>query len=143
MMAVTLEWMQNFEEWLAFVTARLTAPVAQEVAPDGSTYLTGGEPGEVIVRLTRSTVTVWEYAVTWETPDSPTIAPIRAGSVVWRHIPNTSAILAVQSLIEAARQSRLGKFSVCSHCEQRKPPEWMHEDGVCQSCAGRELGPVC
>ena len=132
--------MQNFEEWLAFVAARLTPPVSQDVAPDGSTYLTGGEPGEVIVRLTRSTVTVWEYAASWETPDSPTIAPLRAGSVVWRHIPNSSAVLAVQSLIEAARQSRLGKFSVCAHCDQRKPPESMHDDEVCQSCAERDLG---
>jgi hypothetical protein len=134
--------MQNFEEWLAFITTHLTQPASSEVAPDGSTYLTGGDPGEVIVRLTRSTVTVWEYAVNWETPHSPMVRPIRVGSVVWRRIPNPSAISAVRSLIDAARESRLAKFSVCSHCERRKPPESMHDEDVCQSCAQRDLGIV-
>ena len=132
--------MQNFEEWLAFISTHLTEPVSTELAPDGSTYLTGGDPGEVIVRLTRSTVTVWEYSVGWETPHSPTVQPIRVGSVVWRRIPNPSAISAVRSLIDAARESRLAKFSVCSHCEQRKPPELMHDDDVCQACAGEPSG---
>jgi hypothetical protein len=134
--------MENFEEWLAFITTHLTQPVSSEVVPDGSTYLTGGDPGEVIVRLTRSTVTVWEYAVSWESPHSPMVRPIRVGSVVWRHIPNPKAILAVHSLIDAARDSRLSKFSVCSHCERRKPPESMHDEDVCQSCAQRDLGIV-
>jgi hypothetical protein len=134
--------MENFEEWLAFITTHLTQPVSQEIAPDGSTYLTGGDPAEVIVRLTRSTVTVWEYAVSWETPHSATVQPIRLGSVVWRRIPNPSAISAVRSLIEAARESRLARFSICSHCEQRKPPELMHDADMCQSCAQRDLGIV-
>jgi hypothetical protein len=134
--------MQNFEEWLAFVTARLTQPVSQDTAPDGSIYLTGGEPAEVIVRLTRSTVTVWEYAVTWDTPQSSTVTPVRAGSVAWRNIPYAGAVAAVRALIDAARESRLSKFSVCSHCEQRRPPELMHDDDVCQSCARRDPGVV-
>jgi hypothetical protein len=137
--------MQNFEEWLAFLTARLPPPVSHDAAPDGSTYLTGGDPPEVIVRLTRSTVTVWEYAVTWETPDTPhaaTVTPVRAGSVAWRHIPYSGAVSAVRSLIDAARESRRAKFSVCAQCEQRKQPELMHDDEVCQSCAQRDRGVV-
>jgi hypothetical protein len=132
--------MQNFEEWLAFITTHLPQPVAQEIAPDGSTYFTGGEPVEVMVRLTRSTVTVWEYATAQGAPHSPAVEPIRIGSVVWRRIPNTHAISAVQSLIDAARVSRLSKFWLCSRCERRRPPELMHDDDVCQSCAERDLG---
>lgn len=134
--------MHNIEEWLAFITTHLPQPVSQEIALDGSTYLSGGDPGEVIVRLTRSTITVWEYAVSWNTPDSPTVQPIRVGSVVWRRIQNASAVSAVHALIEAARESRLGTFSVCSHCQRRQPPELMHDDDVCQSCAQRDLGIV-
>jgi hypothetical protein len=134
--------MQNLEEWLAFITTHLTQPVSQDTAPDGSTYFIGGEPGEVIVRLTRSTVTVWEYAVSLEMPHAPAVQPLRVGSVVWRRIPNASAISAVHSLIEAARVSRLSKFSVCSQCDRRTPPESMHDDDVCESCARRGLG-VC
>jgi hypothetical protein len=128
--------MQNFDEWLAYITTHLPQPVSQEIAPDGSTYFTGGEPAEVIVRLTTSAVTVWEYAVSGE-PHSPAVQPIRVGSVVWRRIRNTHAISAVHSLIEAARVSRQSKFSICSHCDERKPPESMYDDTLCQSCARR------
>jgi hypothetical protein len=134
--------MDNFEEWLAFLTARLPQPVSQDTAPDGSIYFTGGEPAEVIVRLTRSTLTVWEYAITWDTPESSAVTPIRAGSVAWRNIPYAGAVAAVRSLIDAARESRLAKYSLCSHCEARKPPESMHDDDVCQACARRDLGVV-
>jgi hypothetical protein len=132
----------KFEEWLAFVGAHLPFPVSQEQAPDGSTFLTGGDPGEVIVRLTRSSVTVWEYAAEWEGPHTPVVKPIRVGSVMWRRLPETKAMAAVHSLIEAARESRLSKFAVCRYCDRRNPPESMHDEGVCQSCAEKHLGVV-
>ena len=128
--------MQNFEEWLAFITTHLPQPVSQEMAADGSTYFIGGEPGEVIVKLTRSAVTVWEYAIDWGESQSPSVQPLRVGSVVWRRIPNTHAITAVASLIEAARESRQSKFSTCADCDRRIPPELMHDDEICLSCAG-------
>ena len=67
---------------------------------------------------------------------------MRVGSVVWRRIPNPNAISAVRSLIDAARESRLAKFSICSQCDQRKPPELMLDDDVCHACAERHLGVV-
>jgi hypothetical protein len=132
----------KFEEWLAFVGAQLPQPVSQEQAPDGSTFLTGGDPGEVNVRLTRSSVTVWEYAAEWEGPHTSVVKPIRVGSMVWRRIPESRAMMAVASLIEAARESRSTKFRVCQHCQRRIPPEFMHDDEVCQSCAEAHLGVV-
>ena len=133
---------QHFEEWLAFIAANLPKPVEQEQALDGSTYFTGGHPAEVIVRLTRSTVSVWEYAVSWEGSHMPVVRPIRVGLVAWRRISGPRATSAVHALVEAARESRRSKFETCRYCERSTPPEWMDEDGVCQSCAKKNLGVV-
>ena len=133
---------QQFEEWLAYLAAQLPAPVEQAQAPDGSIFFTGGDPRQVIVRLTRSTVTVWEYAAGWEGPYTPVARPIRLGSVVWRRIPGERAITAAHALIDAARESRLSKFETCRHCERSTAPEFMHDDDVCQSCAAKHLGVV-
>ncbi|HET7617818.1 MAG TPA: hypothetical protein VFK20_04855 [Vicinamibacterales bacterium] len=131
-----------YEEWLAFVAAQLPAPVAREEALDGSIYFTGGDPAQIIVRLTRATLTVWEYAVVWEGPHTPVVRPIRAGSIAWRRLSNTHAFTAARALMDAAIESRLSKFGTCTHCGQRRPPESMHDDDVCQSCAQRDLGVV-
>jgi hypothetical protein len=48
----------------------------------------------------------------------------------------------VATLIDAARESRLGKFRVCRFCNGRTPPELLHEDDVCQACAQQHLGVV-
>lgn len=131
-----------FEEWLAFLSAQLPQPVAQDPAADGSIYFTGGHPGEVIVRLTRSTITVWEYAVRWEGPHTPIVQPIRIGSLAWRHIAADSGFSAARALMHAALESRRSKFRVCVRCEKQTPPEWMHDDEICQSCAERHVGVV-
>jgi len=126
---------QNYEEWLAFITAHLPEPVSQELVSDGSMLLMGGDPGQVIVRLTRSTVTVLEYAARREELHTPGVTPRRVGSVVWRRVPNARAVAAVHALIDAARDARLAKFRTCERCAQSTPPESMHDDAVCQSCA--------
>jgi hypothetical protein len=131
---------QALEEWLAFLAAQLPEPVDQQQALDGSTYFTGGEPGEVIVRLTHSTIVVWEYAARWEGPRTLVPRPIRVGSVVWSRIPAPQAVAAVHALIDAARQSRHSRYSTCSYCERVIPPEHMHDDEVCMSCAQKHLG---
>jgi hypothetical protein len=131
-----------FEEILAFIAAQLPAPVQQDFEDDGSVLFVGGDPGEVIVRLTTSAVTVAQYAVTWETPYTPTVQPIQIGVFDWQAVPGDAAMRVVKALITAAREARLADFATCRSCLKRTPPEWMHGDELCQSCAERDGGVV-
>jgi hypothetical protein len=134
---------QKLEEWQAFIAAHLSEPVEQEERADGATYFTGGNPAEVTVRLSRSSITVWEYALQWEGAYTQVVRPRLIGSVRWRRVSERAGMKAVQALIEAARESRQSKFRVCAYCGERLPPEWMDDDGgVCVSCAQRRSGAV-
>ena len=133
---------QTFEEWHALIAAHLTDPVEHEQRSDGATYFTGGSPGEVVVRLTRSSVTVWEYAVGWDEAYAQIVKPRLVGTVKWRRVSERAGTKAVLALIDAARESRLAKFRVCEHCGERMPPEWMHDEQACVSCAQHQSGAV-
>jgi hypothetical protein len=130
--------MYHYEEWLAFLSTHLPAPVRQEEATDGSLLFTGGEPPLVRARLTPSVITVYRFAVRWDAPDRPVVVPRRVGTLVWRRARNNEMLRAVGALIEAAREARLGTFTVCVICERPTPPERMHDDQICDSCARRE-----
>jgi hypothetical protein len=132
----------GWEELLASVRAALPQPVREETAPDGSLFMTGGEPGEVIVRLGESAVAVWEFAIEWQGPHTTVAKPIRFGSVQWTHLPAGRAMTLLSGLIGTARESRRSKYLQCRLCEETKPPEWMHEEDVCQGCAEKRLGVV-
>ena len=125
---------EKYEEWHAFVVAHLNDPVEEAVREDG-TYLTSGQPAEVVVRIDDSTVTVFEYAVKWEDPFTPVIRPRRVGSVVFRRLPERAAMRAIQALIDGAREARQQKFRTCDSCNRQQPPEWMREPNICQACA--------
>jgi hypothetical protein len=131
---------EKYEEWHAFVAAHLDAPVEQDVR-DYGTWLTSGQPPDVVVRLTDSSVTVFEYAMEGQGPYTPVVRPRRVGSIVWRRLPDRAAMKAIQALIDGAREARHARFADCTRCGTRQPPEWM-EDGVCRSCAEGESGVV-
>ena len=133
-----LEW----EALLASIGAELPAPVEQETVRDGSVVLVGGQPGEVVVRVTRSLAIVSEYAVKWEGPHEAVVRPVALGAVRWRRMPEVHALPVLSSLIRAARESRRSRYRTCRMCEQSVPPESLHEDDLCQSCARRHLGVV-
>src|SRR5512132_2721204 len=103
---------------LAFALAQLTAPVEQHSDDDGAMVMTGGEPAEVIVRLTESEVTVAEFAIAWRGPYTGSVEPIPIGTVHWTAISAEGAMRAVKALVGAAREARLVKFRVCGMCEQ-------------------------
>jgi hypothetical protein len=133
-----LEW----ESLLASIRAELPAPVEQEAAADGSVVFVGGQPGEVVVRLTKTAATVSEYAVEWEGPHEPVVRPVAFGTVRWRRMPEGQALSILATLIRAARESRLSKYGTCRFCERSVPPEQLHEEDVCQACAQQHLGVV-
>ena len=86
----------------------------------------------VLVALVTSVV-VSEFAGVWETPFSFVARPRRVGIVKWRRLPENSLLAAISALIKGAREARLASFQVCRFCGQRTAPEWLHDDGVCQS----------
>ena len=129
--------MNTLEEWLAFVATHLPAPVREERTDDATTF-TGGDPGQVIVKVTRSRITVFEYAVGWTGPHTPVVSPRLIGTVVWLRSRTHEMTRAVAALIAAACASRLGRFRVCERCERSTPPEWMDDDRLCQSCVDAE-----
>jgi hypothetical protein len=133
---------EAYEPLLAFIAAQLSRPVTQQEEANGTIVFTGGDPPEVIVRFTPGTVVVCEYSVTWQGPHTAVVVPITIGSVIWTRLPEEGAMRAVKALITVARNVRLSKFRVCTICDQRNPPEWMHDDEVCQGCADAEFGVV-
>jgi hypothetical protein len=133
-----LEW----EELLVSMIHELPQPVNQETGLDGATVLVGGDPGEVVVRLTRSSAAVSEFAVQWQGPYEPITRPILFGSIRWRNLDSIHALMILNALILSARESRRAKYRTCRFCETVKPPEWMHADDVCQPCAEKHLGIV-
>jgi hypothetical protein len=137
-MADRLEW----EGLLTSVAHGLPQPVEQETARDGSVLLVGGDPAEVVVRITRSAVSVAEYAVDWRGPHDPAVRPIVFGTLRWRRMPEVHALAALQTLLRAACESRRAKYRTCGYCERNTPPEALHNGQVCQECAQKRLGIV-
>jgi hypothetical protein len=133
-MADRLEW----ESLLTSVAHELPQPVAEEAVRDGSIVLVGGDPAEVVVRLTRSMAAVSEYAVEWDGPQETVVRPILFGTLQWRRMPEVHALASLNTLIRAARDSRRSKYVVCARCERAMPPERMFEDGTCVDCEPSE-----
>jgi hypothetical protein len=133
---------EGWEAWLAFFTASLPQPVEQSTAPDGSVTFRAGDPGEVIVHLTANVITVSMFTVQWARPHEPLIVAKPVGYVRWRRVLAEGATAAVEALVNAARAARLSRFRTCDICERNMPPEYMHDERTCDSCAARERGVV-
>jgi hypothetical protein len=124
-----------FEEIQAFIAARLSHPVSEHTESDGTLVLTGGDPPEVVVRITPASVVVAEYSLRWEGPLTARVRPIVIGSVRWGRLSEEGAMQAIKALITAARNVRMAKFRTCAICGERNAPEWMHDDTLCEGCA--------
>ena len=133
---------ERFEQLIAFLSTHLPSPVQQEEENDGTLVFTGGSPGEVVARLTNASVVVEQYAVRWETPFTPVVQPRRVGVVKWRRLPESTVMNVVGQLIRGARDMRLSRYATCQLCGETKPPEWMDDEHVCQSCSASALGSV-
>ena len=133
---------ERFEQLIAYLGSNLPEPVEQQIDAEGSVQFIGGEPAEVVVVLTNTSVFVSQFAGYWETPFKFTAKPRRIGVLKWRRLPENSLLDALSALIKGAREARRASFQVCQYCDRRTAPEWLHDDRVCQSCADMHSGAI-
>jgi hypothetical protein len=126
---------ERFEQLIAFLGSQLPPPVEQQSEDDGSLVFTGGAPGEVVVHLTNSKVTVAEFAGVGQSTGHLTVKPRRVGTLLWQRLPETALINALTALIKGAREMRLARYRACTSCGQKNPPEMILSDGMCTACA--------
>ena len=133
---------ERFEQLIAFLGSNLPAPVERHEDVDGAIRFTGGDPPEVVVVLTDSSVVVSQFSGVWESPFTFSARPRRVGVVKWRRLPENALLNAIAALVKGAREARLASFETCQYCGQRTAPEWLHDEGVCQSCADQHSGAI-
>ena len=133
---------ERFEQLIAFLGSQLPAPVDQQEQADGSIEFIGGDPPAVVVLLTESSVIVSEYAGVWDTPFHFAAKPRRVGVLKWRRLPETPLLNALSALVKGASDARQARFVTCRFCGTSTAPEWVHADGVCQSCAEQRSGAI-
>jgi hypothetical protein len=112
----------------------MPTPYSQDEV-DGTVVFIGGSPGEVIVRLTQTCVTVEQYAVRFDPRRNAVLCPRRVGSVKWRRLPESELMAVVGRLIKGAREMRLSTYRSCHVCGRTKPPELMTNGLRCRTCA--------
>ena len=120
----------------------MPSPVREESHLDGSQVLIGGDPGEVVVRVCGSQVTVAVFRVIWEGPHTPVVRPKKIGSLNWKLLAASRLMMNLRNLIESARELRRSKYRKCERCSETIPPEWMHDETSSQSCAEPYLGVI-
>lgn len=133
---------ERYEQLLAFLDTNLPTPVDRQDSADGSVQFVGGDPAEVVVSLTETSVLVSEFAGVWESAFTFAARPRRVGVLKWRRLPETALFNALTVLIKGAREMRHSRFQPCRYCGRRTAPEWMHDDGVCQACADQHSGAI-
>ncbi len=119
------------------IHAMMPLPIREEVCADGSVVYVGGDPGEVVVRVAPSRITVSVFGIVWEGSHTPVVSPQPLMSLHWKRLPAALLTTFLHTMIEAARQLRRAKYRRCERCGETKPPEWMHDNGSCQGCAER------
>jgi len=133
---------ERYEQLIAFLGSQLPAPVDQHEDRTGAIQFLAGEPPEVVVLLTDSTVVVAEFAGVWQTPSTFVKKPRRVGLLKWRRLPENALWDALSALIKGAREARRSRFQICQYCSESTAPEWLHDDHVCQTCAERHHGMI-
>lgn len=116
-------------------------PVSEEAAGDG-VRLIGGDPGEVVAFVNGDDVVFSQFALEWDGPHSPVIRPVPIATVCWVNLLKKERQRLFTSLVEMIVKRRRKLYRTCQYCEENTPPEWLHDDQTCQSCAERHLGIV-
>lgn len=135
----------NHESLLEEISRLLPAPVQDDIHTielHAEVVLIGGDPGEVVVQIDDGIITISEYTVAWKSPHTPVIEAEKVGTLNWEQIPATALKETLRELITKTIEIRRAKYRTCEKCGETNPPEWMHSDDVCQSCAEQHLGVV-
>jgi len=133
---------ERYEQLIAYLNSQLPGPVTQEVDDDGALQFVSGEPPEVVVVLTQTSVAVAQFAGVWETPFHLATKARRVGTLKWRRLPENALLAALDALIKGAREARRAAYRTCQYCGRSTAPEWMHDDSACQTCADQHSGAV-
>lgn len=112
--------------WNQLVRTMLPLPIHIE-----DDLIVGGDPGEVVVRISDDKVAVAAYAVLWDGQE-PRLAPEGRKS-----FPMTAKPERVAKAIIKARARRIATYEWCPRCASVRPPECM-SDGICQTCAEKD-----
>ena len=133
---------ERYEQLLAFLGSQLPAPVDQQTDGDGAIQFLAGDPPEVVVLVTASSVSVFEFDGVWESAFKFAARPRRVGLLKWKRLPENALWTALTALIKGAREARHARFQVCRYCGRSTAPEWLHDAGVCQSCGEQHNGAI-
>jgi hypothetical protein len=133
---------ERFEQLIAYLNSQLPSPVDQQTTDEGSLQFIGGDPPEVVVLLTDTSIVVSEFAGVWKTPFEFAAKPRRVGVLKWRRLPENALLGALDHLVRGAREARRASYQVCQYCGRSTAPEWLHDNGVCQSCADQHSGAI-
>jgi len=133
---------ERFEQLIAYLNSQLPSPVDQQTTDEGSLQFIGGDPPEVVVLLTDTSIVVSEFAGVWKTPFEFAAKPRRVGVLKWRRLQENALLGALDHLVRGAREARRASYQVCQYCGRSTAPEWLHDNGVCQSCADQHSGAI-
>jgi hypothetical protein len=136
--------MNDIESVVLVETVRhlLPNPVREDDELPGEVVLVGGEPGEVIVQICRNKVLVSVYGVRWDGPHTLVLCPQHLATLNYKQLSAATIKSTLHQLIGAASELRRAQYRKCKRCNETKPPEWMHGDDICQSCAEQHCGVV-
>lgn len=99
-----------------------------------------GDPPEIIVKLSNAGVIIAPYRAEWHGSHELKTVVSNTDLVAWDALPGTTEQLGtfLSQKIDAARKTRKATFKNCTLCHKSPPPEWMHNESICQACAEKQ-----
>ena len=103
-----------------------------------------GDPPEVVAQVSDEGLLIAPYRAQWQGPHKLKVVVSDTDIVGWGDLAGTTEQLQtyLSQKVEAAQKARKTTFKVCSLCDKSTPPEWMHDENACQSCASNIYGTV-
>lgn len=99
-------------------------------------WLAAGDPILVLVGMAVATheAVVAEPMVTWHS-QSPVVTVVRDARC---RLDDDGLENWLEAEINSAKRSRQTTFRTCDRCSRDTPPEWMLDDGLCQTCSEQD-----